>query len=301
MARTIARQIVFERGESDGVGRARLRLPDVAADVLRADDTDRVYFRVLGPRGEHLAGDTELAAPDDSPALQELRLRDDEIHSEPVRIAYLWVAGASADAPSLVQVAETLGKRARLATEIIKGVIIPQFVILPLAAAGVAGPGARHQALVACWRSAARAAQGDPSLTQDGAAGGGAAGVRSTTAARLKIDRRKALPADARTSRLSGGSAHAGGRRSARERRGTETSSSRSAAQHSGRREPAAVPPRAGGSGHHCPAPRWPSLPAEAVQDSESRAAWTSTSTWGTTARPARRGAAAENLPCSRR
>jgi hypothetical protein len=33
----------------------------------------------------------------------------------------------------LVQVAETLGKRARLATEIIKGVILPQFVILPLA------------------------------------------------------------------------------------------------------------------------------------------------------------------------
>ena len=34
---------------------------------------------------------------------------------------------------ALVQVAETLGKRSRLATEIIKGVILPQFVILPLA------------------------------------------------------------------------------------------------------------------------------------------------------------------------
>ena len=133
MARTIARQIAFERGEPDGVSRARLRLSDIAADVLRADDTDRVYFRVLGSRGEHLAGDPELAAPDDPPVLQQLRFRDDEIHSEPVRIVYLWVADASADAPSLVQVAETLGKRSRLATEIIKGVIIPQFVILPLA------------------------------------------------------------------------------------------------------------------------------------------------------------------------
>jgi two-component system sensor histidine kinase TctE len=35
--------------------------------------------------------------------------------------------------PPLVQVAETLGKRSRLATEIIKGVIVPQFVILPIA------------------------------------------------------------------------------------------------------------------------------------------------------------------------
>ena len=33
----------------------------------------------------------------------------------------------------LVQIAETLDKRSRLATEIIKGVILPQFVILPLA------------------------------------------------------------------------------------------------------------------------------------------------------------------------
>jgi two-component system sensor histidine kinase TctE len=33
----------------------------------------------------------------------------------------------------LVQVAETLAKRSTLATEIIKGVMVPQFVILPLA------------------------------------------------------------------------------------------------------------------------------------------------------------------------
>ncbi len=39
----------------------------------------------------------------------------------------------AASGPCLVQVAETLGKRSRLANEIIKGVILPQFVILPLA------------------------------------------------------------------------------------------------------------------------------------------------------------------------
>ena len=40
---------------------------------------------------------------------------------------------AAPAATPLVQVAETLGKRSRLATEIIKGVILPQFVILPVA------------------------------------------------------------------------------------------------------------------------------------------------------------------------
>jgi two-component system sensor histidine kinase TctE len=51
-----------------------------------------------------------------------------------VRVAYKWVrldiAGAR---PALVQVAESLDKRAVLATEIVKGVMLPQFVILPLA------------------------------------------------------------------------------------------------------------------------------------------------------------------------
>ncbi len=51
-------------------------------------------------------------------------------------MAYVWVrpTGAGINGPAaLVQVGETLGKRSRLATEIIKGVILPQFVILPLA------------------------------------------------------------------------------------------------------------------------------------------------------------------------
>ena len=54
----------------------------------------------------------------------------------PVRVAYMWVAlpgAAERHGAMLVQVAETLDKRSRLANEIIKGVILPQFVILPLA------------------------------------------------------------------------------------------------------------------------------------------------------------------------
>ena len=128
MARAIARQVVIESGN----GGARVRLPDIAAQMARADDTDSVYFRVLGARGEHVAGNTDLPAPDEPAVPDELHFRDAEIYREPVRIAYLWVQGGDG-APSLVQVAETLGKRSRLTTESIKGVIIPQFAILPVA------------------------------------------------------------------------------------------------------------------------------------------------------------------------
>ena len=57
-----------------------------------------------------------------------VRFRDDVLGEEPVRVAYLWLAGTGgapdADNDALVQVAETLGKRSQLATEIIKGCLL---------------------------------------------------------------------------------------------------------------------------------------------------------------------------------
>jgi two-component system sensor histidine kinase TctE len=136
MARSVARQVVVEPGSAEKTSAIRLRLPEVAAEVLRADDADKVYFQVLGARGEYVAGDRDLPVPDEAAAAaQALKYRDDEVHSDPVRVAYLWLppTGVPGEGAPLVQVAETLDKRARLATEIIKGVIVPQFVVLPLA------------------------------------------------------------------------------------------------------------------------------------------------------------------------
>ncbi|OXH82196.1 sensor histidine kinase, partial [Burkholderia multivorans] len=64
--------------------------------------------------------------------------RDDLLRGNDVRVAYTTVAlpdagDASGSQPVLVQVGETLDKRNALANDIIKGVILPQFVILPLA------------------------------------------------------------------------------------------------------------------------------------------------------------------------
>ncbi|SUV87561.1 two-component system histidine kinase [Bordetella pertussis] len=51
-----------------------------------------------------------------------------------MRLAYTWIdLGLPDTQPALVMVAETVEKRAQLANDIIKGVIIPQFVVLPIA------------------------------------------------------------------------------------------------------------------------------------------------------------------------
>ena len=122
-------------------GRVRFNLPQPASELLRADDADMVYYQVLGPRGEFLAGERDLPAPPlpsgdgegEAGSTDEPHLRDAEFRGLPVRVAHLWLPVEGAGAQVLVQVAETREKRSVLATEIIKGVMLPQFAILPLA------------------------------------------------------------------------------------------------------------------------------------------------------------------------
>ena len=105
-------------------------------DFLAADPTDDVFYQVLGAHGEFLSGDSDLPLPqeDEKMVTDELRMRDDVRKGVPIRVAYIWVRVKPQNArPVLVQVAETLEKRSVLANEIIKGVMLPQFVILPLA------------------------------------------------------------------------------------------------------------------------------------------------------------------------
>ncbi|HRN77006.1 sensor histidine kinase N-terminal domain-containing protein [Ottowia sp.] len=119
--------------------RVRFSLPQPTSELLRADDADNVYYQVLGTRGEFLSGERDLPAPPKpapaaaAPDDDEPHLRDAEFRGLPVRIAWLWVHIDDTRAPALVQVAETREKRSVLAAEIIKGVMLPQFVILPLA------------------------------------------------------------------------------------------------------------------------------------------------------------------------
>jgi two-component system sensor histidine kinase TctE len=123
-------------------GRVVSLLPGGARDILRADDIDNVYFQINGLRGEYVDGDRDLPLPpppeDERARGLTVQFRNDSMRATPVRVAYAWVnlrpLAARGEEPRavLVQVAETLDKRAQLANEIIKGVILPQFIILPI-------------------------------------------------------------------------------------------------------------------------------------------------------------------------
>ena len=128
----LAQQVKLGPGQ-----RVQFNLPQPASELLRADETDLVYYQVRGTHGELLSGDRDLPMPPaelDKGNSYEVRIRDDEMRGLEVRVASTWIRiDPNAREPALVQVAETREKRSVLATEIIKGVMLPQFVILPLA------------------------------------------------------------------------------------------------------------------------------------------------------------------------
>ena len=116
--------------------RAQFNLPLPARELLRADESDSIYYQVLGSSGELLSGDKDLPAPPEDEKLPpgEVRIRGADYHGQDLKVAYMWVRLDTVPARmALVQVAETMEKRSVLATEIVKGVMLPQFVILPLA------------------------------------------------------------------------------------------------------------------------------------------------------------------------
>jgi two-component system sensor histidine kinase TctE len=139
-ANLIARQIVIEpvaRGGRQPPALPQVQLADrpLIRLLLRQDEIDQVFIQVLGARGEVIEGDRDLPVPEDAVRSPAVQYRDERIREEPVRVAYLWVPidGHPQLPGVLVQIAETLRKRSQLTTEIVKGVILPQFIVLPLA------------------------------------------------------------------------------------------------------------------------------------------------------------------------
>ncbi len=111
------------------------KLDAQARDLLRADTGDLVYYQVLDPRGRLVSGESDLPLPREgqTPEPDRILLRDDIVRGDEVRVAYTWLPRNDAGQLVLMQMAETKAKRSTLTTEIIKGVMVPQFVILPLA------------------------------------------------------------------------------------------------------------------------------------------------------------------------
>jgi two-component system sensor histidine kinase TctE len=106
-------------------------LPTVALDALRIDSVDRMFFQVLGPENQRVAGNAKIPLPPSSLATDasEHGYYETDIEGERVRVAALRVPHKHGRI--LVQVAETLIKRERLVRKLLMSTLIPElFVVL---------------------------------------------------------------------------------------------------------------------------------------------------------------------------
>src|SRR5574343_2055283 len=104
-------------------GKPLLSLPASARALLRADETDSVYFHVMTADGKLLAGDKDLPtaslAPDDSSIPGEIYLRDADYRGQDLRLAYTYLAEPKMPKSQwvLIEVGETTEKRSPLANK----------------------------------------------------------------------------------------------------------------------------------------------------------------------------------------
>lgn len=134
-AEAIADQINFKKGKET------LELPEVAWNIIRFDQQDKVYFAVRRADGSIMAGDVDIPVPPPTKVIGQAIFHNSTLHGKPVRIASLYdnldIKGKKQVVQVLVQVAETLNKREILVRETLWAVIVPQLFLILLAGTSV--------------------------------------------------------------------------------------------------------------------------------------------------------------------
>jgi two-component system sensor histidine kinase TctE len=122
-------------------GKAVVDLPQSAHEILEFDSTDVLYYRVVGPEGEHLAGTNDFPLPQVIPVATSDRafFYDTSVDGDPVRAAAFLMSlrGTHALGNVLVVAGETKDKRIRLAEEVIVAMLLPMLLVVGLMAFAV--------------------------------------------------------------------------------------------------------------------------------------------------------------------
>jgi two-component system sensor histidine kinase TctE len=106
----------------------RLELPVAVDQVLRRDSYDNVYYRVVGPKGEEIAGDEGLPGPP-----PEIDARDGFVSYDTAykgqKVRAVAIPARCGAASCSVLVAETTVKRRRMARDILFSSLLPEMMI----------------------------------------------------------------------------------------------------------------------------------------------------------------------------
>ncbi len=114
-------------------GRLTAELPQVALQIFQFDEWDREEFSIGSERNGYMAGNAALPRLPTPAADGRPLLETRTVGGEPWRIVAMRVAEPAAHDVAIVEVGETLHKRATLATEILIAMAAPQLALLVIA------------------------------------------------------------------------------------------------------------------------------------------------------------------------
>ncbi len=116
-------------------GRPSLELSESARRMFLSDEFDKIYFNIIDKNGRLVAGDADLPSPANSKKL-DFAFRDGSLRGQRVRIAsrLFLLRGLPADQYVVIQVAETLNRRKALANRVITALVLPQVLLIVVAA-----------------------------------------------------------------------------------------------------------------------------------------------------------------------
>jgi len=117
-------------------GNPAINLPRAAIQILEWNEEDRVYYRVATASGKHIAGDPSLPAP---AILLPGRTQyyEAQLGNATVRVAASLVPVAGAREAVLVAAAESTDARRSIAREILFATLVPEALLVAIAAVGV--------------------------------------------------------------------------------------------------------------------------------------------------------------------
>jgi two-component system sensor histidine kinase TctE len=119
-------------------GQAQFELPRSAVEMFEFDAVDRVYYDVVTAKGERIFGNAALPAAHELPRKGTPVFYDANIHGKAVRIVAVELSGPNGESDAVrVQVAETTNKRDALIAQILLSTLLPQVVLLLLAALAI--------------------------------------------------------------------------------------------------------------------------------------------------------------------
>lgn len=120
----------------DANNEVKIEIPEVASHLLSYNEGDHIYIRISAPNGKLVFGEANLPPPAQAPAGNQQVYYNSHYKNEAIRAVTFGLPESNASNAQniLITMAETTGKRDAMVAEMVEEMLLPQVLMMILAA-----------------------------------------------------------------------------------------------------------------------------------------------------------------------